>query len=237
MSLVYDEDLVRYFFKYNDLLATNEAQLLLLDARKKYCSELTSTDRVVDRKVLRYYYNLDTIVQKVKAISHVENRFFIHETNKPIPKEAFVLYVTLNPLDTVKAWFRLINDMNNQLLQAMKDENAFRRFSRIDVEWISALHKSVSRKLYWVIDIDRKDFTLLSDVLRTDIKYKMILETKNGFHVIVTINDKNGKLLFRDKVLDKFDENADFIELKKNPMVPVPGTLQGGFEVKILEEK
>jgi len=236
MSLVYNEDLIRHFFEYNDLLATNEAQLLLLDARKKYCSELTSTDRVVDRKVLRYYYNLDTIVQKVKAISYVENRFFIHGTDKPMPKEAFVLYVTLNPLDTIKAWFRLINDMNNQLLQAMKDENAFRRFSRIDVEWISALHKSVSRKLYWVIDIDEKDFTLLHYVLNSDIKFRRVIETKNGFHVIVHVNDENGKLLFRDKIIDKLD-GREFIELKKNPMVPVPGTLQGGFEVKILEEK
>lgn len=236
MSLIYDEDLVRYFFKYNDLLTTNEAHLLLLDARKKYCSELTSTDRVVDRKVLRYYYNLDTIVQKVKAISCVENRFFMHETNKPIPKEAFVLYVTLNPLDTVKAWFRLVNDMNNQLLQAIKDENAFRRFSRIDVEWISALHKSVSRKLYWAIDIDRKDSTLLHRILNSGIKFRRVIETKNGFHVIVHINNENGKLLFRDKIIDKLD-GGEFVELKKNPMVPVPGTLQGGFEVKILEEK
>lgn len=225
MSILVDIDEAKNFIDtLHPELNDNEVLLFLLDARKKYFPEITSKDRMIQRKVLKKKEYTDRLLYEICS---VEDRYMYE--GGFIPKEAFVLYMVLNPCDIIKAYFKLQEDMNQLLYQVMKrDENALYNFKKVHVHWFSALHRSRAKLKYWLIDIDEKDEELLKYVLQFGFEVKWISETRGGYHIIIPVNDENGKILFRDKVLSKLEK----VELKKNAMTPVVGTMQGGVLVR-----
>lgn len=57
------------------------------------------------------------------------------------------------------------------------------------------------------------------------INIKWISETHGGYHVIVERNDESGKIIYNDI------RGMPNVEILKEPMTPIPGVLQGNFEV------
>jgi hypothetical protein len=97
----------------------------------------------------------------------------------------------------------------------------------MDIKLFSAIHKNRSRGVYFVIDIDRKDEGLLDRIIvpLTD-RIKWISETHSGFHIIVEKNYEIGMIIYSKMV------GIDCVEILKDPMTPIPGTIHGGFQVK-----
>jgi len=226
--LLVDEKLTKKFFiEVIPELKETECLLLMLSARKKYCTELARSEEILRREVIREK-KWEVFLRKVKRLSYTEG-LYVDKNGNPIPEHAFSIYVVLNPKDAVRAWFTLQKEISDLTYQYVKgDRDALRQLKRIDIRWFSALHRTNSRKLYWIVDIDKKDKKLLRYVLDI-VEPAWISETRGGYHLILPANKENA-VIFTEKEFRRPE-----IEVKKEPMTPLVGTLQGGHLVKNIE--
>ena len=231
--MIWNESLMREFFE-NVLppLEDYEVFISLLAARKKYYPLLRRSEEILDRKILRAN-DSKRLIQKIKRFA--KGPFY--QDDKELPEEALVLYIGLNPKHTLKAFNLFVKEMQDSLSQitfALLNQNQpdFSKFKKIDVNLFSAIHRSTSRHVYWLIDIDRKDEFLLDAVVKKlEDNVAWISETKNGFHVIVKVGRESGRIIFGGKGETGLKQ-IEGVEVHKEAMTPIPGTLQGGFKVR-----
>jgi len=208
-------------------LEKDEVYLMLLAARKKYWPELPRSEEVLKREIVRrndplYFY------QKVVRLFPQPTAYIEYNTGKPIPLEAMVIYVVVNPKSCVKAFTKFKKEVDDWMYElAVSEKPDFERFRRLDLKLFSAIHRSTSRHLYWLVDMDKHDIDLLKSVARRigDENIVWVSATRGGFHLIVRKTEETGKLLFTE-----IAEIPD-VEVKKEAMTPVPGTEQGGYSV------
>jgi hypothetical protein len=117
------------------------------------------------------------------------------------------------------------------MLQGIVEGNKpIERLVRIKDDLFSAIHRSNAYIPYVVIDIDKKEPDLLADIIRRiNYDYIWINETRGGYHVICQKSKNLGRLIYENKLYEMKDQG---VEIQKEAMTPVTGTLQGGFEVK-----
>lgn len=233
MLLTDPNTLHKFFDRVIPDLKENECLLLLLAARKKYCPTLARSEEMLRREVTREK-NWDKFLRKVKKLVHVDS-LYVDKNGNPIPIDAFGAYIVLDPKDAIKAWIMLQKEMCDLMYQYVcGDKNALVQLKKVDVRWFSCLHRSKSRKLYWLVDIDEKNKEVLDEVLSVlDESVVWVSETRGGYHVIVRANERVAKLMFKESVFDRISEEFEVtIEIHKEPMTPLPGCLQGGFVVR-----
>lgn len=234
MSLIKDEqETINFIHKVIKLLENDEVYLTLLCARKKYCDTITSSEEILSREIIRHN-DVDKILRKFKKSSITED-VYVDKNNNVIPEEALALYVLLDPRSTLKAYGEFNKSINEWMLNNLRDSNTvltqnLSLYRRIDLKLFSAIHKSRSRPIYFIIDIDKKDSDLLNSIISVDSIKPYIIwisETHGGYHVILHRNNITGGYIHnlqRNQLKD--------IEILREPMTPIPGTLQGGFSVK-----
>lgn len=228
-SLIYDISETKDFL--NRVLASledDEVYLILLNSRKKYCpGELSRSEEVLGREIIRDN-DVNKILRKIKKISCVDNVYVDRNTLRPISTECFALYFLLDPRSTLKGYSEFISDINKWIYESFKGEPNLELYRRMDVKLFSAIHKNRSRPLYRVIDIDKKDEDILDKItslLKGNIRH--IIETHGGYHITVDKSNDTGKIIY-----EKISGRMEHVEILDEPMNPIPGTLQGGFEVK-----
>lgn len=209
-------------------LEDDEVYILLLNTRKKYCPiELSRSEEVLGREIIRYN-DIDKILRKIKKISCVTGVYVDRNTLKDVPLNCMALYILLDPRSTLKGYGEFIEDINKMIYDSFKGESKnLDLYRRIDVKLFSAIHKNRSRRLFIIIDIDKKDEAILNkvtDLLKGHIIW--ISETHGGFHVISSKDYDAGVIIYTQIV------GMEYVEILKEPMTPLPGTLQGGFEVR-----
>jgi hypothetical protein len=233
--MIYNEKLTRDFIEtVLRPLENDEVYLLLLGARKKYCETLSRSQEILNRTIIRNN-EVNSIINKINRMMCFNNYYIDKKTNEKIPSEAFVCYITINSNSTLKAYINFVNEMNNLMYGIIKNKNEdsyddLYLFRKIDIKLFSSIHKSWSKKYYVIVDIDKKDDDILEnviDLLGENVKW--VSETRGGYHVIVDKNKTSGKIIHTDLVNCEYSNQ---IEILKNAMTPVPGTMQGGFEVK-----
>lgn len=229
MNLVYDIEEIKDFAKKILMkLEDDEVYILLLSTRKKYCPvELYRSEEVLGRELIRQN-DLDKIIRKVKKITCVSEVYADRNTLKDVNLNCMAVYVLLDPRSTLKGYGEFIEDINKWIYESFKGESKnLELYRRIDIKLFSAIHKNRSRGLYIVVDIDKKDETILdkiTDLLNDNIRW--VSETHGGYHVIVEKNDDTGTIIYKNII------GMEYVEVLKDPMTPMPGTLQGGFQVK-----
>lgn len=209
-------------------LQNDEVLVAMLAARKKYEPTLARSQEVLKRKIIREN-DAEKITNKLRELSLIN---FYSDQNIQIPKKAFVAYIDLNPKSILKAFTQFNCEINKLIYEgAVTQHMDYHTLRRIDLKLFSAIHRSNARHIYWCLDIDRKDRTALDRLISFLGKHNIqwCSETHNGFHLIVKRNNETGMLLFKEGIPPTL---KPFIEIKKEPMTPVPGTLQGGFLVK-----
>ena len=229
MSLIWSEkEVLKFLESVVPKLERDEVILMLLAARKKYYPKLKRSEEILDRKIIRTD-NPKIILQKLKRFT--EGVFY--QDDEIIPEEALVPYIILNPKSTIKAYNAFTKEVNDQIFNLIKtiqnnpDKVDYNFFRKLDLKLFSAIHRSTSRHLYWLVDIDEKDedkLNLVVDKLGEDVVW--ITETKNGFHVIVKVSSNSGKVLFTEL------KGKEGIEIQREVMTPICGCKQGGFKVK-----
>ena len=228
-DLVYNFEEVKNFIERILMkLEDDEVYILLLNTRKKYCpTELSKSEEVLGRELVREN-NLDRILRKIKKITCIDGIYADRHTLEDVPMHCFALYCLLDPRSTLKGYGEFIEDINKWIYESFKGESKnLELYRRIDIKLFSAIHKNRSRGLYFVVDIDKKDEAILDKItglLNGHIEW--ISETHGGYHVIVSKNNETGTIIYKNIA------GMEYVEILKDPMTAVPGTLQGGFQVK-----
>ena len=226
-DLVYNFDEVKDFVKRILMkLEDDEVYILLLNTRKKYCPvELSKSEEVLGRELIRHN-DLDKIIRKIKKVAYIDNIYA--DILKDVPIHCFALYCLLDPRSTLKGYGEFIEDINKWIYESFKGESKnLELYRRIDVKLFSAIHKNRSRGLYFVVDIDKKDEAILDKITGLLIGHiEWISETHGGYHVIVGKNNDTGTIIYKNIA------GMEYVEILKDPMTPMPGTLQGGFQIK-----
>lgn len=229
MNLIYDINETKDFL--NQVLVPledDEVFLLLLNTRKKYCQEeLSRSEEVLGREIIRDN-DVDIVIRKIKKISCADGTYVDRNTLRPVPLHCMALYILLDPRSTLKGYSEFIEDVNKMIYDSFKGESKnLDLYRRIDIKLFSAIHKNRSRRLFLVVDIDKKDEAILdkvTDLLKGYIRW--VSESHGGFHVIVDKVYEAGVIIYTQIV------GMEYVEVLREPMTPVPGTLQGGFRVK-----
>lgn len=227
-GLIYDVNEIDDFInKVLVPLEDDEVYLLLLNTRKKYCpDELSRSEEVLGREITRDN-DIDKIIRKIRKIACTDGVYVDRNTLRPVHINCMALYILLDPRSTLKGYGEFIEDINKWIYESFKGESKnLELYRRIDIKLFSAIHKNRSRGLFFIVDIDKKDDAILdkvTDLLKNHIRW--VSETHGGYHVIVTKNDATGTIIYKNIA------GMEYVEILKDPMTPMPGTLQGGFKV------
>lgn len=227
MTLLKDETAIRKFVdNVVPEIKDDEILLIFLAARSKYAPGIRMKTDIVRREIVKRK-DRELILKKIRRLSIVD-KLYTDNYGKILPEHSFVIYFDLNPKSTMKAYLGLQKQMSQTVYDIAVGHKKLESMKRIKNALMSELHKCNSNKPYLLADIDIKDKNklYLTEILSTipfeDIK--AITETKNGYHIIVNKTKNTGRILYTMK--------KDYLEMKKEVMTPVPGTLQGGFLVK-----
>ena len=227
-SLIYDENEIRRFITgVIKPLEDDEVYILLLAARKKYSADVSASQEVVHRDIIRDS-DPNRMLRKIRRITNVQGIYTNKNTNQEMDPEAFVLYVLADPRSMIKGYTEFVSAIEKWQYDSLKGENKnLEYYRKLDVKLFGAIHRSRSRSHYFIVDIDKKDEAILekvTDLLKGHIRW--VSETHGGYHLIVDKN-KNSGIIVYEKI-----RGMEYVEILKDSMTPLPGTLQGGFGVK-----
>lgn len=223
----------------------HEMYHLSFSARKKYLSE---EDRQYYQLRRAEMFGMKTFSGPddfVATCEYMERSFPAYRTknDRGMPPHATVLYLSLNPHDSVVAYKKTMEEYNN-LLVAMatsnkKNDQAFEQFNRVDSTFRKHLANSRSRKIWLDVDFDLygreslKSYVLEFAEELTDKGVRFyVISTRGGYHVLLdrstidydfhsTVRQLNSEV---ESITSKYGE----VVVNKNGMVPCPGTYQAG---------
>ncbi len=230
-SLIYDlNETIEFAKRVLMKLEDDEVYILLLNARKKWCPELSRSEEIMYRDIIRDN-DLQETLRKIIKVGRVGRGIYVDKARqKEVDIGCMALYVLLDPRSTLKGYREFVEDINNWIYDSFKGKSKnLELYRKMDIKLFSAIHKNRSRGLYFVIDIDKKDEDILDKVVTLLAGHIIwISETHSGFHVIVDRNYDTGTIIYTDMV---GMDGMEYIEILKDPTTPVPGTLHGGFNV------
>lgn len=228
-SLLVNEQAAREFIETTfPKLEKDQVLVMMLTARHKY-EKTIAQESVVFRDIINKN-DTDAIIRKIQRASIIDNLYIDKRSNKPIPMSAFVIYVNLLPKSVLRGYITFTKETNDLLQGIVEGNKPIERLVRIKDDLFSAIHRSNSYVPYILIDIDKKDPDLLADIIRR-IHYDCIWinETRGGYHIISQKSKNLGRLIYENKIYEMKELG---IEIQKETMTPITGTLQGGVEVK-----
>lgn len=223
-QLIYSEELLEEFLSLLPEENEDEVYYLSLFARKKYSQELIwSNDKT---QLKRLTSKKRDIIKKIKQL---EVDYGLYDLNgRIVPQESLVIYIHPNPRSQLKAARHLMRKLTDIICDNAKGFNIYQ-------EALSALQKSKSKGYFIDFDIDVKD----KENYKIDHIYDYInknavtlIETRGGYHVLIEvkkIDEKYRKTFYQNLKL--------YSDVEGDCFIPIPGTIQGGFEVKILKDE
>lgn len=228
-EIIKDEEELNKFIQFLPELENMECYVLSLFARKKYYSSLRNDSIQLKRAVIT---TKELFINKIKQMECEIGTY--KDFGREIPQESLVLYVTLNPRCMVEASNNLVTIINDAFISEKQKNINF----NLHKESLTAIQNSFRKKRYYDFDFDHVNMeTTLSEIkkiLNEDSFH--VLQTKNGFHIIVNISkietEYRKDWFLKISKLDGLDKKEDKIEKIGN--IPVSGCIQGGFIPKLI---
>lgn len=215
-KIVHDNSALLQFIQWLPELNQNEKYYLSLFSRKKYCPDLIKSNDKTQLK--RFLATKENMYNKIMQLELPVGRWKLRDMSAP--QESLVLYIHPNPRNMKKA-----TEMMGKKCWELMNNNNF----NIHAEALSCIQKSASTKRFVTFDIDSKEADL--DFLKTlNIEYRVI-ETRGGYHVLVTPSKKKIKSNWYQSITSHY---IGFIDNTGDLMSPVPGCCQGNFIPKML---
>ncbi len=228
-GLIYDLAETREFVERVLMrLQDDEVYILLLNARKKWCPELSRSEEIMYRDIIRDN-DPNGILRKIMRTGCVSDGIYIdRNSQKEIDIGCMALYILLDPRSTLKGYGEFVENINNWIYDSFKGETKnLELYRKMDIKLYSAIHKNRSRGIFFVLDIDKKDESTLDEITEQLIgNIVWISETHGGYHVIVSRSYETGIIIYKNMA------DIKNVEILKEPTTPIPGTLHGGFPVK-----
>jgi hypothetical protein len=160
-----------------------------------------------------------------------------------------VIYANINPSNVIKAFSEIQKTMNDYFVEltthgiysnSEKIKETLERMTNLDRAFLNAYQTNVGTRNWIDVDIDSKNFDVVSYIHRMMDENKVIyttIETRGGYHVLLykeTIKFNFNLIIEKaQKILLEHGEETECI-VNVNNMVPIPGTLQAGFPVKFV---
>lgn len=157
-----------------------DCYVLLAVSRKKDTPEITNSQEIVFREVIKSEKDIAKKFLKVKTMC--EN--YQDEAGKKYP---FYIYISLNARDSVAATFALMRKISIWTEEAIRGVDRSNFFKKVYGHFYSTLMQKESRSKstsYFMFDLDDKSF--LNKVIEELDKVtgvKAVQETKNGYHI------------------------------------------------------
>jgi len=248
-SLVYNETVVSRFLNevlYNPQFGSAFVKGLNLE-ELPFCLILVARTKYLENKD---QYDLKSNTQFHKVIIRHKDKFMkkLYEKNldmvldrngKQLPLECMSAYITLNPRDPRKALFALQKQLID--IAFRQDE---REMKRLDIHAFISYHKSPLKISRTVIDFDAEEKNnetekeLLQLLKPIESIIHCIVETRGGYHVYIDLEKsvKSDKIYIFQKLRQMKSDMFKEIQIQTDPMVVIPGTLQGGFYVRFRDD-
>lgn len=215
-KIIQDEVILDDFISWLPDLEDGEKFYVCLLARKKYCSDISSTktDKAQLKRFLATKHNLKL---KLSQLEIPIGRYLIGD--QIAPQESLAVYITANPRSMRKATGALMKTLTDYIINGNYIPN-------IHQQAMSEVHRNKARTYRIGFDVDSKDIYL--DSLGTLKQAVDILETRGGYHLLV--NPEKASVI--NKKWHSYIGNA-FPEIDSgshsDDMIPIPGCSQGGF--------
>ncbi len=167
---------------------------------------------------------------------------YISLEGEPYPNDAMIVYMNFNPCDVIKAYEEFIMDSTkNMMALALGRGSSPDYFKRVQHNLMTAMHHSRGTKHYIDLDIDFfdgakdiKSLQVILNVLREKNVQFFVIETHGGYHVLIKVNTIHFNYMEIMKEIQKDSTKIQDIMNNSQGMVSLPGTIQSGFEVKVL---
>lgn len=231
-KIITDEIALREFIDWLPDLKHNETFYVCLFARNKYVKGLVDI-KTNKAQLKRFTSNKSRLFNKIKQLECPVGSY--HQKDITIPQEALALYITINPRDFVKA---TKNGIKRLLDLAMEEYSGYHPHQ----ELMSSIQKSKSDRTEFVtFDFDMEK--LLFDEVRTKVSEVINkeaiqwVETRGGYHLTIRTPrmDKQYTKTFHNDIKKILNEYSSDTFNVGDVMLPVPGTIQGGFTPKLLK--
>lgn len=216
-NIISDKDELLRFIEWLPETSERHKFYVSLLARKKYNSSCTIDKALLSRKTCHKKDLFNKIWQM-----EVPFGAYTQKNGEPVPQDALVCYMTINPRDL---WKAAIASTKSLVDIVGNGENIFNQNPHQVV--MSNIHKSSSNRKYTIFDVDSKDDHILDNIFSIVGRHSFI-ETRGGYHVLV----EHDKVKSANK--NWYQDISEFVEVDVvgDEMSPIPGTLQGGFSVK-----
>ena len=235
MELLKDLDSVKEFFEALIRPLKNDSVYIMLGiARKKYDETLSQSSQITFAREIIYKTSYLDLVKKIIRISATAE--YAVDNNKVIDLNSASIYFDLDHKSTLRGYREFVDYYNKQVFEALFNPDFNTEiFRKMDTKLFSHIHSSKAKnQFYLLLDVDKKDKLLVKDLLENYFdKHEIVWvsETRGGYHIIVNKNQETSKVIH--KVIKKKFEK--YVEFPRKCLTPIPGTLQGGFEVKKYE--
>jgi hypothetical protein len=218
-------------------LPAGYAYLLSLSARNKYLSEaerkhynLGKTE-MFGRTMVKDIDDFDFYLRKLASnLVYKKTR-----SGLDFPEKALVVYLMINPVDMVSAYF-VFQDRMNKFLREMfraKENNKtpnYHDLINMDHHLLTSMGKASRQRDFIDIDFDSKDEEILEKIKKRFEGYTYhIVSTQGGYHFLVPKNQRPSPPVHSilGSILAEHREIKE-LTINKNAMIPLPGTFQAG---------
>ncbi|MBN2531844.1 MAG: hypothetical protein JXB88_03075 [Spirochaetales bacterium] len=254
-NFIADKDTLVRFLQILPPLEKDDVWMFILCARDKYLADeekkkydLKDTS-VVERKIVRYS-EIERMMRVLKRF-HIQTGGYTDTRCNPLPPECFVLYFTINPKSIMKAVKHFIGRYLDYLFELSgtdKKEEIWEKMKLLDSHIMTDVQSNNSRNKYFIdLDFDTVDKNAgnkyVKEFINTTLKGQSeyyVIETRGGYHILITrksMSDSARKTFYtkvkecevagKKELGDRFE-----VIVNKQEMIPLPGTLQGGFRVR-----
>ncbi len=249
MRFVYDiEQLKRFHSLVLKPLEKDEVYFVSLSARNKYLTpeerqeyDLGRTE-MFGRKLIKTnaFEDFLRVVKSYELEDGWSGRGF-----KTLPQKCIAVYANINVCSGKKALQEFYQNMNTILFSMDRDEGAVENLRYLDTELLNCFQRSRGARTWIDVDFDcpSKELGLgYVNTFRDDLaKHSVnnyVVETRSGYHVLLRREDLNYNYTEMVRGLDEvmkkqFPKHAEVV-VNKNEMVPLPGVLSAGFEVRMI---
>jgi hypothetical protein len=247
MKLIYDEEQVKKFYNLLPRLEDDEVYFISLSARNKYLTEEERRNigslrsEMFGRKIIKE----DSFEAFLRTLRSYELKEGWYNNGKLLPDHCLVAYANINTSSGLKA-LKEFYEKANEILFSLHNKGTLDQLRNMDTLLMNCYQRSRGKRVWIDIDIDSEDKLasescmkdLVSIYRERDIECHPIA-TKGGYHILLkksTIHYNYMKDAMTKDILIRESKFHSEVVQNVNEMVPIPGTIQAGFEVKFIEE-
>jgi hypothetical protein len=251
-EIIFSETELKYFYE-NILppLKPAETHFVSLSARNKLLNKSIQEGIHLGRSEM---FNRKIITENswpmfLRTIRSFEVNTGAYKTksNHDIPSDCMVCYININPSNTLKVYNDFSNTMNNLMFELsqcavnkLDSSNVIGRINKMYHTMMTCYQRNRGTKHYIDIDFDipKEKFFIVrnfSQYLKENGIEYFIVETHGGYHVLLKRDTIKMNFTQEIKNLNQVFPEYEII-VNKNEMIPLPGTLHGGFKVRVIDD-